>query len=478
MTVHLQSLNSIPKDSTGGKSDATTVAVGSQGQVRREVEGGLVQSSSQVRQQRHMDSIGGVFTSNSTAGSIKVPILASNMASGMNPVLARRVSTSSIITNDEYPMHAQYRQLHASSNANLPAHPSSSSSVNRTPTNCRYDNSLGLLTKKFVSLLKESANGTLDLNLAAAKLEVQKRRIYDITNVLEGIGLIVKKSKNNVQWNGTSVLHSPDDTMQLGQVKHLKEDLEQSRQEELLLDQNIEYVQSVLKSMSEQESNRRLAYLNHYDIRGINVLSEDTLFAIKAPYGSTLEIPDSEPSDKNAETLSNSSASHKKRYEIHLSSKNGPIDVFLIHDPHQISGSTSLGNTASVSVDDFSQPQFCANNINDPQNDHSSDLNTTSKTTNIHSRSFSSLMTEDQPALEDGSSSSTENLLRHLEFPITADSYDFDLRPDVGPSFFYEDDASCAALNLFSAPVLGLRGKSNAGDSTSMSRDNTNQRST
>ena len=31
-------------------------------------------------------------------------------------------------------------------------------------------------------------------------LQVQKRRIYDITNVLEGIGLIEKKSKNNIQW--------------------------------------------------------------------------------------------------------------------------------------------------------------------------------------------------------------------------------------------------------------------------------------
>lgn len=68
------------------------------------------------------------------------------------------------------------------------------------PTSCRYDNSLGLLTKKFVSLLKKSKDGILDLNVAAASLDVQKRRIYDITNVLEGIGLIMKKSKNNVQW--------------------------------------------------------------------------------------------------------------------------------------------------------------------------------------------------------------------------------------------------------------------------------------
>lgn len=36
---------------------------------------------------------------------------------------------------------------------------------------------------------------------ATAMLAVkQKRRIYDITNVLEGIGLIEKKTKNQVRW--------------------------------------------------------------------------------------------------------------------------------------------------------------------------------------------------------------------------------------------------------------------------------------
>ena len=28
----------------------------------------------------------------------------------------------------------------------------------------------------------------------------QKRRIYDITNVLEGIGLIEKETKNTIRW--------------------------------------------------------------------------------------------------------------------------------------------------------------------------------------------------------------------------------------------------------------------------------------
>lgn len=40
----------------------------------------------------------------------------------------------------------------------------------------------------------------LDLNKAAETLEVQKRRIYDITNVLEGIDLIEKPLKNRILW--------------------------------------------------------------------------------------------------------------------------------------------------------------------------------------------------------------------------------------------------------------------------------------
>ena len=39
---------------------------------------------------------------------------------------------------------------------------------------------------------------------SSIRLQVQKRRIYDITNVLEGIGLIEKKSKNNIQWKGNA----------------------------------------------------------------------------------------------------------------------------------------------------------------------------------------------------------------------------------------------------------------------------------
>ena len=66
----------------------------------------------------------------------------------------------------------------------------------------RKENGLVELTKKFIDLLKEADQQTLDLNEAVKTLEVQKRRIYDITNVLEGIALIKKVSKNHIRWDG------------------------------------------------------------------------------------------------------------------------------------------------------------------------------------------------------------------------------------------------------------------------------------
>jgi transcription factor E2F3 len=49
-------------------------------------------------------------------------------------------------------------------------------------------------------MVQSEPDGILDLNVAARDLNVQKRRVYDITNVLEGIGLIEKNSKNHIKW--------------------------------------------------------------------------------------------------------------------------------------------------------------------------------------------------------------------------------------------------------------------------------------
>lgn len=48
--------------------------------------------------------------------------------------------------------------------------------------------------------LKDLLLKCLTLQAANSLAVNQKRRIYDITNVLEGVGLIEKKNKNVIQW--------------------------------------------------------------------------------------------------------------------------------------------------------------------------------------------------------------------------------------------------------------------------------------
>jgi len=65
----------------------------------------------------------------------------------------------------------------------------------------KADNALGSLSAKFLTFIQsQPANAAIDLSEVAAALDVQKRRIYDITNVLEGCGLIEKRGKNAIAW--------------------------------------------------------------------------------------------------------------------------------------------------------------------------------------------------------------------------------------------------------------------------------------
>uniref|UniRef100_A0A8D2CSB9 E2F transcription factor 6 n=1 Tax=Sciurus vulgaris TaxID=55149 RepID=A0A8D2CSB9_SCIVU len=69
----------------------------------------------------------------------------------------------------------------------------------------RFDVSLVYLTRKFMDLVRSAPGGILDLNKVATKLGVRKRRVYDITNVLDGIDLVEKKSKNHIRWIGSDL---------------------------------------------------------------------------------------------------------------------------------------------------------------------------------------------------------------------------------------------------------------------------------
>ncbi|XP_047318873.1 transcription factor E2FB-like [Impatiens glandulifera] len=182
---------------------------------------------------------------------------------------------------------------------------------------CRYDSSLGLLTKKFINLIKHAEDGILDLNRAADILEVQKRRIYDITNVLEGIGLIEKKLKNNIQWKGLDVSR-PGDADE--NASALQAEVENLSIKERMIDEQIREMQERLTELSENEDKQKWLFVTEDDIKGLPCFHNETLIAVKAPHGTTLEVPDPDEQTDYPQ----------RRYRIVLRSTMGPIDVYLV----------------------------------------------------------------------------------------------------------------------------------------------------
>jgi hypothetical protein len=57
---------------------------------------------------------------------------------------------------------------------------------NKRKSRQRQENSLGELTKNFITFIKQQGGREININDVVKQLKVKKRRIYDITNVLEG----------------------------------------------------------------------------------------------------------------------------------------------------------------------------------------------------------------------------------------------------------------------------------------------------
>ncbi|CAN0331795.1 unnamed protein product [Lampetra planeri] len=194
-----------------------------------------------------------------------------------------------------------------------------SAATDATPaTPSRHEKSLGLLTAKFVSLLQEAPDGVLDLKVAADTLAVrQKRRIYDITNVLEGIGLIEKKSKNSIQWKGVGPgANTREISDRLVEIKEELEDLEQRERE---LDQQRLWVQQSIRNVTEDSDNSKYPLWTCARV-SVCLFVCDTLLVIKAPAGTHLEVP-----------VPESSSNGHRKYQIHLKSQSGPINVLLVN---------------------------------------------------------------------------------------------------------------------------------------------------
>ncbi|XP_015879213.3 E2F transcription factor-like E2FF isoform X2 [Ziziphus jujuba] len=68
----------------------------------------------------------------------------------------------------------------------------------------RKEKSLGVLCSNFLGLYNGDCAGTSTVGLddAANRLGVERRRMYDVVNILESIGVVARKAKNQYTWKG------------------------------------------------------------------------------------------------------------------------------------------------------------------------------------------------------------------------------------------------------------------------------------
>ncbi|XP_072223201.1 transcription factor E2F1 [Leuresthes tenuis] len=306
--------------------------------------------------------------------------------------------------------------------------PPSTPAPPRVPRNTteksRYDTSLNLTTKRFLDLLSQSADGVVDLNWASQVLEVQKRRIYDITNVLEGIQLISKKSKNNIQWLGNRI-----DATLVSRHKELQREVCDLTEAEEQLDELISKCNLQLRLLTEDPQNQKLGYVRCQDLRQSFDSPDQLVMVIRAPPETQMQV--SEPSES---------------YQVSLKSTQGPIDVFLC--PEDSSGVCSpvTGSSPSKTNVDTSPVPPPTQTAEQPQ----PKTHTAAQEVGLSPTSTSSTVTaaSQQEPSSQLLSGETDSLLGGDPFSSLGDIADFDLSP-LSSSYFLNGEGLPLPLDSF-----------------------------
>jgi len=154
-------------------------------------------------------------------------------------------------------------------------------------------------------------------------LNVQKRRIYDITNVMVGVGLIEKKNPNCIQWKKDPTWPKEYAREPLVRDDVMAEEISQLDNHEKILDQYIDIAEQSMRNIQDYANLYNLGYLTQEDLKG--VFPGHTIFGIKSPSGTQLEVT-------QPEAILNG----KEKYQMHLKTDLDEIIVVMIDNEEQM----------------------------------------------------------------------------------------------------------------------------------------------
>nr|CDJ87713.1 Mitochondrial substrate solute carrier and Small-subunit processome and Transcription factor E2F dimerisation partner (TDP) domain containing protein [Haemonchus contortus] len=133
----------------------------------------------------------------------------------------------------------------------------------------RCENSLKAITRKFVKWVARGE--AVNLNDAASVLCVSKRRLYDVVNVLEGVGIIEKCGMNKVRMRDgvEDASHSSDLFSECAVLQQLEVEIDQK-------------VHKLLKALEMDTIDNHYAYIRLQDLRSSHTFTDKTLIIVKS----------------------------------------------------------------------------------------------------------------------------------------------------------------------------------------------------
>ncbi|XP_058060173.1 transcription factor E2F5 [Anopheles bellator] len=156
----------------------------------------------------------------------------------------------------------------------------------------RMDKSLSMVTNDVVRVIRESPDGILYLNDVSRNMCCrQKRRIYDVTNVLEGIGLIEKQSKHHFKWIGEEL--TAESCVARGTARKIGIQIKERRKLELReawYDAHLKIMRKNIELLRNDKALRSYMYVSSEDLTAAMDVEHRKLLLLCGKYPSKITI--------------------------------------------------------------------------------------------------------------------------------------------------------------------------------------------
>ena len=143
------------------------------------------------------------------------------------------------------------------------------------------------LTEGFVKILMDANGADVDLSIVEKVLKTTKRRLYDVINVLSGVGLVERTGTSRVRWTANKGV-SGGDAMRYSAMEREKE-----------LDLCLAKVEADLTDLFRSELFQKFGWIDREDANLIEPDQSIALYSLRGPPSMSIIVADEEGKDSD-----------------------------------------------------------------------------------------------------------------------------------------------------------------------------------